>query len=1066
MAHYIQPNTSSTVNHTTSLSAVVEGGIRTIQWRINGAPISGKTGLTSDPFYLTLNTGDPGDFNFTASDTGSYIDFLIDPTPGPPETSQTLVLSNNSPTLSAAGPLTDAYDRSSTTPTFVWTYADEDSDPQFQYRVKLGSTAGGTDYLDSGIITTDAATTFSYTISNGILTEGQSYYWTIEVSDGEKVDPFDVSTNPTRVISLASGTGIVDTPSAVGDVKIDGVSGGGTIASLTPTISWNYLDIDGQPQTSHRIIVATDVLFENVLWDSLRIPGAATSEKYNFNLLGDSLTPHVLLYVGVTVSDGISNSNQAVETFVLSSRPIITSLTVDSKINPLNVRGITPFFNWVYTDVEGDPLIGYEIRVSDVDTDLGTDSFIGAVWNPGIIFSPESYGVRFNAEGSAFSGCPPYPGTLIAGVRYYYQVKIQDAYGISDWAVGYFELNSPPTAENLEIIPAVPYSSDDLLARYDFVDDIGDVEANSQIRWFRQASDETEYSEVTAYRNTLSIPASETTAGDLWKFSVRPSDGIDFSVLTYESDPVTIINRAPTATALAILPSQPRTTDNLEAIFALSDPDEDSVQATISWFKNDVEQVELKNSKIIPASVTSVDDEWYFTILPNDGYENGPLATSSKVTILNTPPYLTSISLDGQILAKALNDSNPTISWTYEDDDVQAQEKFQVILGTKPARTKKTLTNIREISLSSAGTGLALTCGGEDGVISTAQSDGTLVSGDEIFDSGIIESSDTFYEYITDDFKRQVVIGAVSFTNLSGYTVAPDLQTLMLQTGATTGTAGAKFTGQSAFYNIELTYIKEETKRSTYKISVDGTIVGQFTSQVGIGPATHIFNAIRIENSAAVAVVGLAADPGAKVKFRQLLCSPITQLPLNAGEFKTLSGYLLDGTGGIKLAGLAGTATTAFLFPSGTYDVEFIYVTETSGNPTASLSINNSVALSFTYESGAQTRSRFISGLDINKGDTIKISGTRNAGAQARVKKVIFRPTETVKVGAKLKDGLTYFASVRAFDGQDWSDWFTTKFTMAGSAWSTVSNSKGWTIETRFKVTATLPPEKTIVHTS
>ena len=91
------------------------------------------------------------------------------------------------------------------------------------------------------------------------------------------------------------------------------------------------------------------------------------------------------------------------------------------------------------------------------------------------------------------------------------------------------------------------------------------------------------------------------------------------------------MNRAPQASALAILPSDPNTSDNLEAIFALSDPDEDSVQATIRWYKNGIEQIDLKNTVTIPASVTSIDEEWYFTVLPNDGYSNGQLAISPKV---------------------------------------------------------------------------------------------------------------------------------------------------------------------------------------------------------------------------------------------------------------------------------------------------------------------------------------------------------------------------------------------------------------------------------------------------
>lgn len=1072
MAYYIAPNTSALVSHTTPLIARLDTisvapflpSGHTIQWRLNGAAIAGKTGDTADTFYGSINTGAVGDFAFTASDTGAFIDFLIDPLDITPLTSQVLILSNNQPTLSGAGPLTDSYNRTTGRPTIVWTYADADSDPQFQYQVKIGSTAGGTDYYDTGIVTSGAATTFSVTVPTltAAIPAGTTYYWTVEVSDGAKINPLDVSPTPARVLTTAAGTGTVNIAPVVSNILINGVNGGATISSKNPTISWTYTDPDLQPQVSYRIIVAQDIGLTQVYWDSGTIPSANTSAVYNFNLLGTELDSHQTIYVGVVVSDGTDLSTQVVDSFRISSAPIITTLTVDSKVNPLNIRSNLPFFNWLYIDEDDDSLVAYEIRISTSDADLGTDSFIGIIWHPGVIFTPESYGVRFNADGTAFPGCPAI-SQLVTGVRYYFQVQIHDAFDTSEWAVGYFQLNGAPTAANLAIVPAAPFNSDDLFARYDFIDDIGDVERNSQIRWFRNPTDGPP-EEILSLRNKISVPHELTIPGDEWYFTVRPSDGIDFSVLTYQSAPVLILNRAPTASALAILPSQPRTADALEAVFAVSDPDEDSVKVSINWFKNGVEQPELRNTKVIPASITSVDEEWYFTVLPNDGYVNGPTATSATVKILNTPPSLLSVSVEGEVLPKAVKSVNPTISWVYHDDDGQGQEKYQVIIGTKPARTRRILTNIRALSPTSAGVGFALNCDGDDGVISTAK-DGVLLAGDEIFDSGVVDSSDNFFEYVTEDFKRQVVLNTASFSNLTGYAVAPDLQTLTFQPNVPAATAAAQFPGDSAFYDVELTYIKEEGKRSTYKLIVDGTIIGQFTSQPGIGSATHTFNAVRIDNGSVVSINGLAVDSGAKGKFRQLFCTPVSQLTLNTGEFKTLSGYLLDGAGGIKLAGLAGTATTTFSFPSGTYDIELVYVTETNGNPVVSLSVNSSVVLSFNYESGVATRSRFVSGVDIDFGDTIKISGTRSAGAQARVKKVIFRPTTTVQAGAKLREGITYYSSVRVFDGREWSDWYTTKFTMEGSAWASVANATGWTIEARFKISE-LPAKETSLDDS
>lgn len=1074
MAYFISPLTlSGIVGHHVALQANLDSSPVfptnfVIQWRKNGASI--KQGPTSNSFFLSINNAgeniQPFGVNFTANDAGSEVDFIlldpvtfvpiIDPMTLLPLGSQGIILGNNLPVISGAGVVTDAYNLTPGQPTLVWTYSDADNDPQYAYRVRIGSGPLGSDYFDSGQIL--SATTFSVTSSSPAIPAGTTYYWTIDVSDGQKINPLDISPNPPLILVTAAGIGKVNTPPIVSNVKIDGTSGGVKIQDNTPTITWTYYDVDTQPQQSYRIIVAKDIGLTQILWDSGSVLGAATSSVYNFNLTGVALTPHILLYVGVSAADTFVSSATTIETFKLSVVPVINGVFVDTKVNPLNVRELTPTFNWNYAPPE--PLTAYEIRVADNSINLGTDSFIGTIWNPGVKVTPESYSTIFNFDGTAFSGCE-FPKNLQSGIIYYFQVQIQDGFEKSAWATGYFKLNAPPTAINLQIFPPAPFNSDDLFASYQFVDDVGDVEdlTKTQIRWYQKSVTAALFSEVASLRNTKTVPNALTIPGDEWKFTVQPSDGDLYSLLVYTSGAVTILNRAPTASALILLPTFPKTTDNLQAQFSLSDPDEDPVVGTISWFKNNIEQIALRNSQTIPASVTSIDEQWYFTVLPNDGYVNGPLATSNKVTILNTPPTISSISVDGAILPRAVKNQNPTISWMYQDEDLQPQQKFQVLIGTKPVRTTQFFSaskEMRALPQNSSALGVSLPCDGGDGIISKAKNGVSVIAGNEIFDSGVITSGAMSFQYLTEDFVQNLNLTAITFTNLNGYFLEPDFSTLGLQPNSANGTAVSKFNGQDSLYDVTITYIKEDTKRSTYRLIVDGIVVGQFTSQIGTGSDTYTFNAIKLNSGSSIGIAGIATDSGAKAQFQQLTFTAITQLTLNAGDFNMLSGYLQDGTGGIKLAGVAGTATTPFNFPSGTYDVEFVYQTETNGNPNVMFSINSSVLLNFAYESGARVRSRFLTGVSINRGDIIKISGTRNAGAVARVKQIIFKPTQTIKTGSKLKEGLQYFASVRVFDSRDWSNWYTTEFTMAGSAWAAnVSNALGWTIEARFNVTPT-----------
>lgn len=1075
MAYYIAPHTPNhLVNHNVALQARLDGSpvfpsIYVIQWRQDGVPV--KQGPSGNVFFQNLNV--PGEsaivsptplqsgINFSANDAGTFIDFLIlDPiTLLPlldaflmPIGSQGIQISNGLPVISGAGVVTDAYSRTPVRPTLVWTYTDPEGDPQFQYRVRFGSTVGGAEFFDTGTQMTNAATTFSVTVPNSspALPHGATFFWTLDVSDGQRVDPL----NPfsARLLVTASGVAKVNSLPVISNVTVDGTMGGAKINDAVPTFAWTYFDVDSQPQQSFRIVVARDSMLTSVLWDSGVVVGSDSSSVYNFNLTGLPIEQHKLLYVGVYGYDTFEPSLPGMQTFSVSQVPMITTLTVDSKVNPLSVRGTAPTFNWKYIPAN-DPLVAYEIRVADNNGLLGTDSFTGNIWQPGVVFTPEAYSTVFNFDGSAFGACANFQ-TLVHGVRYYFQVQIMDGFEKSDWATGFFQLNTPPTAANVQVVPAAPFNSDDLFASYLFVDDVGDVESNmTQIRWFQKPVGGV-FAEVPLLRNSKTVQNGLTIPGDEWKFTVRPHDGFEYSLVAYESAAVTILDRPPTATALAIMPSQPRTSDNLKAVFSLSDPDEDPVSAKISWFRNGIEQVAFRNAVTIPASATSIGEQWQFTVLPNDGYVNGPLATSTTVTILNTPPVITSMSVEGQVLPIAVASQNPTISWTYQDDDLQPQQKFEVLIGTRPARTTQFFSpGTRGIDPGSAALGVSLPCDGGDGIVSKALNGVEVVAGDEIFDSGIVSTGQMSYQYITADFVNTVTMPASKFQNLTGYFLEPDLQTLSLQPGVINGQAVGSFSGLPGFYDVALTFIKESTKRSTYRLIVDGVPAGQFTSPLGAGSDTHTFNSIKLNSGSTVGIAGTATDAGASAQFRQFQFNAVSRLDLNAGDFSTLSGYLLDGTGGVKLAGLAGTATTAFPFPSGTYDIEFVYQTETNGSPAVTLSVDSSVVLNFAYETGAKIRSRFLTGVQIDMGDIIKISGTRNAGAAARVKKIVFRPTQTAQVGAKLKEGLTYFASIRAFDGQDWSNWYTTKFTMAGSAWAAnVSNAIGWTIEARLSV--------------
>jgi photosystem II stability/assembly factor-like uncharacterized protein len=730
----------------------------------------------------------------------------------------------------------------------------------------------------------------------------------------------------------------------------------------------------------------------------------------------------------------------------IANKPVVKFVTVDSQINPQNVHSQNPTFRWGYEipSYPAAPPVGlsaYDIRVGKNSDALGTDVYVGDVWNTYELITQEAYETTLGFDGSAFYGCI-LPKVLEVGQTYYFQVQVysdssKDSYGSkSEWWTGFFKLNRPPTAVNVAVVPNAPFNSDDLEAYYEFVDDPGDYESPlTQIRWYQNGN------LVRSLNNKKTVPASMTVPGDQWYFTVKPNDGVEYGLVYPSGNTVTIVNRPPQASNLSVKPQSPKTSDVLTANFSVSDPDGDSVTVTIKWYRNGNEVVSLRNSPTVPPSETSYDDEWYFEAIPFDGYNYGATVRSSSVRVVNTPPYVASIMVEGQVFPTNVKSANPTISWAYRDDDGQGQEAYQVVIGTKP------------LKMDVAGTRSESFCGpGVDGILGTSKSIGSVSEGNEIFDSGAVTLGSSYLKYATDDYIPGVSVKATDIQTFNGYAIQPDLKTILLND--VTGEASFSFTGQTAIYEPSITYLMEKGKKSLYRLVVDGSVADEFVSEPGTGSNTRTMKATSISAESKVSIVGSPVTAGALAPFTGADFAPLKSYDMFPASFQSLSGYVPTEDGGIKIVGSAGTASTPFSLPSGTYGIDIEYVTEAVGQPTISLSVGGTPVLTFTYDLGTATRTVTIpNAVSINSGDQIKIDGTRNGGpASARVSKLTFTPKQTVATGAKLNAGYSYYVSVRVYDGIEWSDWGTSRFSMDGSAWSSVSNAIGWTVEAKFKL--------------
>jgi hypothetical protein len=98
-------------------------------------------------------------------------------------------------------------------------------------------------------------------------------------------------------------------------------------------------------------------------------------------------------------------------------------------------------------------------------------------------------------------------------------------------------------------------------------------------------------------------------------------------------------NGAPSASNLMIIPSNPKTGDDLIASYEYSDIDLDPEYGSeIRWYKDDLLQSAYNDQTEIPSTATTKGEQWYFTVRPKDGIDFGELKTSPVVTISNTAP--------------------------------------------------------------------------------------------------------------------------------------------------------------------------------------------------------------------------------------------------------------------------------------------------------------------------------------------------------------------------------------------------------------------------------------------
>ncbi len=235
--------------------------------------------------------------------------------------------------------------------------------------------------------------------------------------------------------------------------------------------------------------------------------------------------------------------------------------------------------------------------------------------------------------------------------------------------------NSAPSV-TLTVSPEEPYSADDIEVTAQASDPDDDA-VSLDWSWTRDGQ--------PTGNSTGTILASETSRYQLWEVTVTPSDG------DLEGEPavasVSILNSAPTVTSYDLGPDPAYEDDILRVEASFDDADRDSVTVVYAWYVDDT--LELEGSvTTLSGSYFDKHQEVYVEIRPTDGIDSGTPVTTDAVTISNSPPSLSGVSISPTELYESStatcevdglddvdgDDVTTTITWTVSGSAVATGE--------------------------------------------------------------------------------------------------------------------------------------------------------------------------------------------------------------------------------------------------------------------------------------------------------------------------------------------------------------------------------------------------------
>ena len=228
--------------------------------------------------------------------------------------------------------------------------------------------------------------------------------------------------------------------------------------------------------------------------------------------------------------------------------------------------------------------------------------------------------------------------------------------GVPVVSAGITVSNTAPVVTSVSLAPSSPRTADDLVASVTSSDDDGDGVTLSYA-WYIDGV-------LASAYTTDTLPAAAFDKGQSIYVVVTPSDGTD-SGDSVTSASVTVVNTAPSITSVSTTPSTVREKTVVTCTpSGFVDDDGDSPSYTFAWTVNGSP---AGSSATLDGSAFDKGDELVCTVTPSDGTEDGEPVSSAAVTVANTAPVATSVTLSD--LTPSTTDSlTATVAGVGDDD--------------------------------------------------------------------------------------------------------------------------------------------------------------------------------------------------------------------------------------------------------------------------------------------------------------------------------------------------------------------------------------------------------------